>query len=102
MGTGLETLGLLLDERGPCPVCDADDDTCTHAFYGDQHYRLGDPREKHPLIGRRHVPSPRFIYDADGRLLFAKGDPMTDDEAARYGVAIPAPAAPARKKGHRA
>lgn len=44
MTVGRESLALLIDDPGPCPVCDGDD--CTHAFYGDQHYRIGDSRAK--------------------------------------------------------
>ena len=44
MSVGRESLAALFDDPGPCPVCD--DFDCTHQFYGDDHYRIGDSRAK--------------------------------------------------------
>jgi len=44
VSVGRESLALLIDDPGPCPICDGDD--CTHTFYGDQHYRIGDGKAK--------------------------------------------------------
>lgn len=99
MPAGLRSLALLVGDPGPCPVCDEPDGTCSHRFYGDEHYRIGDPKEKHPILGRRYIPSPRRI-EHDGRLMFTEGQLMTAEEAERFGVPIPQGATP-RKKGHR-
>lgn len=96
---GLGSLGLLIDDPGPCPVCDETD--CTHIFYGDEHWRIGDGGEKHQLISRRHIPAPHRIYSQAGRLLFAQGDLMAAEEAIEHGVPIPGQTGPGRKKGRR-
>ncbi len=100
----LKTLAGLLVDRGPCPVCD--EDNCTHRFYGDDHYRLGDPTGKHPRYRdpATHIRAPHRIVDEElERVVFATGDLMTEEEARRYGVLPPPadPGAPARRKGRR-
>jgi hypothetical protein len=89
---------LLIEDPGPCPVCDEDD--CTHSFYGEDFYRIGDPMAKHPIVGRREIPAPHRIFH-EGRLMFAEGDLMNAEEAIRFGVPLPAGVAPPRKKGRR-
>jgi hypothetical protein len=100
MGYGLAALGRLIEDPGPCPVCDAESGECTHRFYGDEHYRIGDSAEKHPVLGRRYIPAPHQIVVA-GQVRFRKGGLMTDDEAIEHGVTIPGQAGPPRKKGRR-
>lgn len=100
MARGLGSLGRLVVDPGPCPVCDAEDLECTHRFFGDGHYRIGDPPEKHPLLGRRWIPSPRRIVEHD-RVIFTEGALMTEEEAIAHGVPIPADPPPRRKKGRR-
>jgi hypothetical protein len=95
---GLGSLHLLIEDPGPCPVCDGYD--CGHQFHGDEHFRMGDPMAKHPLVGRREIRAPRRLYRPDGSLDFAEGAVMTAEEAMRHGIAIPA-GTPARKKGRR-
>lgn len=95
---GLRSLGQLIEDPGPCPVCDEHD--CEHHFYGEEHYRIGDPMAKHPIVGRRDIPAPTAIYENE-RLMFAAGDLMSPEEAIRYGVAVPGAQAPRRKKGRR-
>ena len=98
--SGRGSLSVLLAEPRPCQVCDEFD--CTHQFYGDDHYRIGDPMAKHPLIGRRNIPAPHHIHHPDtGQLLFAEGDLMAAEEAAEHGVPIPGGVGPPRKKGRR-
>lgn len=45
--SGYESLAALIDDPGPCPVCDEYE--CTHAFYGDEHYRIGDSAQRRKL-----------------------------------------------------
>lgn len=99
MPAGAESLHLLVGDFAPCPICDELD--CSHEWYGKEHYRVGDPRDKHPIIARRHIPAPRRIYSDAGQLLFAKGNLMTADEAAAHGVPIPGQAGPGHEKGRR-
>lgn len=91
----------LFPEPRPCPVCDRFD--CTHRFYGDDHFRIGDPMEKHPKMKGRTIPAPHRIVDEDlERVVFGPGDLMTAEEAVRYGVALPGQAPPdGRRKGMR-
>lgn len=98
MPAGAQSLNLLVDGCAPCPICDELE--CTHEWYGKEHYRVGDPREKHPVIARRYIPAPWRI-ERNERLLFAKGNLMTADEAAEHGVPIPGQTGPGRKKGRR-
>jgi hypothetical protein len=100
MGRGLGSLARLLVDPGPCPVCDADAGECTHQFFGEEHYRIGDGAEKHPVLGRRWIPAPHQIV-VNEQVRFQKGHLMTEDEAIEHGVTLPAGAAPRRKKGHR-
>lgn len=94
------SLVTLLGERGPCPVCDEFD--CNHQFYGDDHYRFGDPMSKHPRMQGRTIPAPTRIVDPDTeRVAFGVGDLMTPAEAERYGVTKPAPAPKGKRKGER-
>lgn len=97
---GLGSLGRLVVDPGPCPICDEDDGACTHHLFGEDHYRIGDPAEKHPVTGRRYIPAPHRIVVND-QVRFQKGHLMTEDEAAEHGVTLPAGAAPRRKKGRR-
>lgn len=96
---GPGALRSLIGDPGLCPVCDEAPEDCHHGFLSADQYRIGDPKEKHPILGRRFIPAPRRI-EQDGRLLFAEGALMTADEAQQHGVAIPQGTAP-RKKGHR-
>jgi hypothetical protein len=100
MGRGLRSLGLLIDDPGPCPICDQEPGECTHHLYGEAHYRIGDPKEKHPVAGRRWIPAPHQIVVGD-QVKFQAGSLMTEDEAIEHGVSLPAGAAPRRKKGRR-
>ena len=89
---------MLLGERGPCPVCDQFD--CTHQFYGDNHYRFGDPMAKNPRMKGRTIPAPhRIVDEANERVVFGAGDLMTPAEAEKWGVTVPASPAPGRRKG---
>lgn len=99
---GLGSLGRLVVDPGPCPICDETDGACTHHLYGEDHYRIGDPASKHPVLSRREIPAPHQIINPNtGQVLFPKGKPMTVEEAIAHGVAVPAEAAPRRKKGRR-
>lgn len=100
MAMGRGSLGALIDDPGPCPVCDGWD--CEHRFYGEDHYRIGDPMSKHPIVGKRHIPAPHTIFNRDtGQVIRAKGDLLSDEEAVRYGIPIPQGPAQGRKKGRR-
>lgn len=100
MARGLGSLARLIEDPGPCPICDVDAGECTHHLYGEDHYRIGDPASKHPVLSRRTIPAPHRIEKND-RVLFQKGHLMTEEEAIEHGVTLPAGASPRRKKGHR-
>lgn len=100
MPAGLGSLGRLVEDPGPCPVCDEPAGECNHRFFGEEHYRIGDDPEKHPVLGRRWIPCDRRIV-IDDQVKFNPGSLMTEAEAIEHGVTIPGQAAPKRKKGHR-
>jgi hypothetical protein len=97
---GLGSLARLIEDPGPCPICDEPDGTCNHRYYGQEHYRIGDPAEKHPVLSRRIIPAPHQIV-VNEQVRFQKGHLMTVEEAVEHGVTVPAEAAPRRKKGRR-
>lgn len=82
-----------LGEPQPCPVCD--DFDCEHQFYGEEHWRIGDPMAKKYDKQGRTIPCPRRLIDPLTERVVGKGHMLTPEQAARLGVLPAGTAIPA-------